>query len=255
RLARPASSSIPDHAPQPSRDRPPAVPTNEMVAGGDGVDAATTPLPNRAATDDGREQTGASGEADDVGTDAATIETQASMESRLQAVAHLCTEFGRVGGRDEILLLLEDAARALDATGLIVWLWDESSEELRPALVHGYSNSVLAHLPTVRRDADNATAAAFRSANTCEVAASAQATGALVVPLLTPEGCAGVLAVELEPGIQPVGSPRATAMILAAALAQLVHRSRPAAQRPHGDRTVPATGKFGPPVRPVKVRR
>jgi hypothetical protein len=124
-------------------------------------------------------------------------------------------------------VLLEHSARALDATGLIVWLWDESVDALRPTLVHGYSDQVLAHLPTVTRDADNATAEAFRSAMPCEVAASVYATGALVVPLLIPEGCAGVLAVELQPGIQAPESVRALATLLAAALAQFVHRSRP----------------------------
>ena len=153
----------------------------------------------------------------------------AAMEARLVTVANVCTELGRARGRDEVMMLLEDSARALDARGLIVWLWDESSEALRPVLVHGYSDHVLAHLPTVTRDADNATAEAFRSARTCEVAASARVTGALVVPLLVPQGCVGVLAVELQPGVQPPASLRALATILAAALTQIVHRSRPAA--------------------------
>ena len=152
----------------------------------------------------------------------------AAMEARLVTVANVCTELGRVRGRDEVMMLLEDSARALDARGLIVWLWDESSEALRPVLVHGYSDHVLAHLPTVTRDADNATAEAFRSARTCEVAASARVTGALVVPLLVPQGCVGVLAVELQPGVQPPASLRALATILAAALTQIVYRSRPA---------------------------
>jgi hypothetical protein len=181
------------------------------------------------------------------------------MELRLEEVAKLCTEFGCAGGRDEILLLLEDSARALDATGLIVWLWDESSGVLRPTLVHGYSDQVRALLPTVRPDADNATAAAFRSASTCEVTASAQATGALVLPLLIPEGCAGVLAVELQPGLQPLGSLRGLATVLAAAVAQLVLRSRPATQRSlvpepadgtlDPDRVVRQTDETTPPAR------
>jgi hypothetical protein len=37
-----------------------------------------------------------------------------------------------------------------------------------------------------------------------------------------------VLAVELQPGVQPPRSLRALATILAAALTQVVHRSRPA---------------------------
>ena len=96
--------------------------------------------------------------------------------------------------------LLQEMARILDAIGLIVWVWDPLAAELMPALAYGYSDKVLAQLPTVKRDTDNATAAAFRSAQTCAINGSDQASGALVVPLLTPAGCAGVLAIELQHG-------------------------------------------------------
>jgi len=176
-------------------------------------------------------------------------------EAILEAIAHLCTEFGRVGSRSEVEQLLQDSASALGATGLIVWLWDEVAEELTPALVHGYSERVLAHLPAVRQDADNATAAAFRSANTCEVAATAYTSGALVIPLLVPERCAGVLAIELEQGVEPTGSVRAVATLLAAALAQLVNRSQSAEVRTPVEPTVPAVTTSRPPVHPARVRR
>jgi hypothetical protein len=233
-----AAPSVPGHVPQLSSDGQVADPMDETVAEARADDDAAPPLPNLGAAEDGREQAAASSQDVDARADAASDERLALIESRLEAVSSLCTELGRVGGHDEILMLLEDSARALDATGLIVWLWDESSEALWPALVHGYSDQVRARLPTVRRDADNATAEAFRAARTCEVAATAQATGALVVPLLLPEGCAGVLAVELQPGIQPPGSFRALATFLAAALAQLVHRSLPAAQRSQADESL-----------------
>jgi hypothetical protein len=172
---------------------------------------------------------------EDVQADAPAADEGVS-ESRLDGVATLCTLLGRTEDRDEILLLLDEAARALDARGLIVWLWDQRTEALLPALVHGYSDQVLAQLPSVGRNADNATAAAFRSATACEVAASAHATSALVLPLLIPEGCAGVLAVELQAGIR-ASAVRPVATIVAAALAQLVRRSRfgrigPAARLP-----------------------
>jgi transcriptional regulator with XRE-family HTH domain len=180
------------------------------------------------AADDRREQAPPEqGQETGVPAEAAPHERPASIDARVEAVAILCTEFGRAGSRDRILTLLEDSARALDAAGLIVWLWDKSVDALRPTLVHGYSDQVLTHLPMVERDADNATAEAFRTARPCEVAASAQATGALVVPLLIPEGCAGVLAVELQPGVDARGSVRALATLLAAALAQFVLRARP----------------------------
>jgi hypothetical protein len=139
-----------------------------------------------------------------------------------QAVAHLCTEFGRVENLTDAQPLLQQAARLLDAIGLIVWVWDELAGQLRPTLVHGYSDKVLAQLPTVRRDADNATAAAFRTARTCTIHGSDHDSGALVVPLLTPGGCAGVLALELQHGSEQTKSVRAVATIIAALLAQLI---------------------------------
>ena len=133
--------------------------------------------------------------------------------------------------RGAVRELFQQSADALSAAGLIVWLADDSGEALRPGLVHGYSDKVLAQLPAVTRDADNATAAAFRTARPCEVAATAHTSGALVVPLLIPDGCAGVLAIELQQGVRTSRSLRAVAVFVAAALTQLVHRSRPA-ERP-----------------------
>ena len=140
----------------------------------------------------------------------------------LLAAAHICTELGRVEDPGEILALLRDAARLLDARGLIVWIWDALSAELKPALVHGYPDAVRARLPALRADADNVTAAAFRSASTCAVNGDARSSGALVVPLLRSASCAGVLAIELPHGSEKIPAVRAVATFLAAMLAQLV---------------------------------
>lgn len=165
----------------------------------------------------------------------------ATSEPDLLAVAHLCTEFGRVQTTDDVQPLLEEAAHILEATGLIVWIWDGTAAELRPALVHGYSERVLAQLPPVRRDADNATAAAFRSATTRAIGGNAHTSGALVVPLQTPAGCAGVLALELQNGSEQTKSIWAVATIFAALLAQLIDAQaaevpRPAEHEPFSDR-------------------
>ncbi len=145
----------------------------------------------------------------------------AAYEPDFLAVAHLCTDLGRAASADEVQPLLREAARILDATGLIVWMWDDSAAVLRPALVHGYSDRIVAQLPVVRCDADNGTAAAFRSGQTCVIDGSDRVTGALVVPLLTPAGCAGVLALELQHGGERAKSVRAAATLFAALLAQL----------------------------------
>ncbi len=147
---------------------------------------------------------------------------EASPDPDFAAVAHLCTELGRVETAKEMQPLLPEAARILNATGLIVWIWDGLAAALRPALAHGYSDRVLAQLPAVDREANNATAAAFRSAQLCVINGTDRSSGALVVPLLTPAGCAGVLAIELPRGSQETTAVRAVATIFAALLAQLI---------------------------------
>jgi transcriptional regulator with XRE-family HTH domain len=178
-----------------------------------------------------------------------------SCEPDVLAAAHLCTEFGRVEKPSEVQPLLQEAARILDAVGLIVWVWDALAEELRPALAHGYSDRVLAQLPTVRRDADNATAAAFQSAQTCAIRGSDHESGALVVPLLTPAGCGGVLAIELQHGSEETRSVRAIATIFAAQLAQLIGDARPAEVRPQADMIVPRFENFRTPILRSSLRR
>jgi GAF domain-containing protein len=139
----------------------------------------------------------------------------------LSAVAHLCTRLGRALAVRDVAPVLEDVARILDAVGLSLWLWHPPVSALRAVLAHGYSDQWLARLPVVRRDADNAIAAAFRSAETCIVNSGDVATGAVVVPLLTPGGCVGVLALELRHGGEQHESVRALTTILAAQLSML----------------------------------
>jgi len=148
-------------------------------------------------------------------------------EPDLLEVAHLCTELSRVDDTSVAGGLLQRAVSVLDAIGLIVWVWHPETSELKPALAHGYSEKVLAQLPKVERNTDNATAAAFRSAHTCVVKGSDQASGALAVPLMAPAGCVGVLAIELPRGSEQRESMRALVTILAAQLARVVAAVRP----------------------------
>ena len=160
--------------------------------------------------------------------DCPAVKAPAASEPDFLAAAHLCTELGRVHKTHEAAPLLEEAVRILDAVGLIVWVWAPQAAQLKPALAHGYSDKVLAQLPKVGRDTDNATAAAFRSAQTCVVNGRDLASGALVVPLMTPEGCVGVLAIELRHRSEQRESVRALATIFAAQLATLIGAARPA---------------------------
>jgi transcriptional regulator with XRE-family HTH domain len=143
-------------------------------------------------------------------------------EPDLIAAANLCTELGRVERSDQLPSLLREAARILDATGVVVWVWDAMTAELKPVLVHGYPDRLKARLGAVQRDAANITAVAFRTAQTCVVKGGEEASGALAVPILTAAACAGVLAIELPHGAEQAPAVRAIATFLAAMLAQVI---------------------------------
>jgi len=138
------------------------------------------------------------------------------------AVALLCTRLARALDVCDVTPVLDEAARVLRAVGLILWVGDRQGSELTPVYTHGYSDEMTAHLGRVSRDSDNAIARAFRSAEARVVDGDDMATGAVVVPLLTPTGCAGVLALELRHGGERLECVRAAATILAAQLATLV---------------------------------
>jgi hypothetical protein len=150
-------------------------------------------------------------------------------EPDLAAAAYLCTELGRVEDPRHVTPLLGELARLVDAVGLIVWVWDPHVAALTPALPYGYSDEVLAQLPNLPRDARNATAAAFRSAQMCSVSGGEVASDALVLPLLTPAGCAGVLALELQHGGARREPIQALATIFAAQMARVVGAMPPVA--------------------------
>lgn len=150
----------------------------------------------------------------------------------LLSAARLCTELGRVETAAQVQPLLREAAAILDATGLIVWVWNPPAAELRPVLVHGYSEQAVTRLGGVGRNDDNATAAAFRLAQTLSVRGTGHTSGALALPLMTPTSCAGVLTIELRHGSEETASVRAVATFFAAMLAQLVGGGTPAAAEP-----------------------
>lgn len=137
-------------------------------------------------------------------------------------VAHLCTRLASAVDVCEVTPVLEDAAGVLHALGLTLWVRDQFGYELMPVFAHGYSTELTAHLGPVSRDSDNAIAHAFRTAEAGVVDGGDVATGAVVIPLLTPGGCAGVLALELQPGGERLECVRVAATILAAQLSTLI---------------------------------
>ncbi|MBW8861227.1 MAG: hypothetical protein JF601_02505 [Acidobacteria bacterium] len=139
----------------------------------------------------------------------------------------MCSALARAQTTADVPPLLAELARILDGIGVILWMWDPIASELRPALTHGYSDRVVAQLPRVERDTNNATAAAFRTGRTCVVKGDDVDNGALAVPLMGPIACVGVLAIELPERREEKESVRAYATIVAAQLATLMGTAEP----------------------------
>lgn len=147
---------------------------------------------------------------------------RAAVTPRLLTTAQLCRELARVVESRQLPSLLERAARVLDASGIIVWVAEPSRQTLVPALAHGYEQRVVARMGSIHRDANNAAAAAYRSSEVRTVAGDSHTNGAVIVPLLTSDGCVGVLSAEMRGGSEKDESSQALATIFAAQLATIV---------------------------------
>lgn len=163
--------------------------------------------------------------------------TEESAPTRVDApevtrAADLCVELARVQEPRQMAALLERTAQVLNAAGVIVWMADPDRRELVPTLTHGYAPAALARFGTIARDADNATAAAFREGTLKTVAADGPASGAIVAPLVTPSGCVGVMAAEVAAERERDAVTRALARIIAAQIASLLGPPPAAARAP-----------------------
>ena len=110
----------------------------------------------------------------------------------------------------------------LDASGIILWIADPDGRELNPIFAQGYPQQLVNRLGTISRDAENATAAAFRTSLLQTVMADEISGGAIAAPLVTPGGCVGVMAAEVRHDSERQDAKLAAATIVAAQLATLV---------------------------------
>jgi len=136
----------------------------------------------------------------------------------LKAAADLATDFGRVQDMKDLSQLISRAATLTDASGVVVWLGNAQGADLRPVLTYGYSQQVVSRLAPVPRSASNAAAAAYRTGTLQIVPSQPFSSGAIVAPILGPEGCIGALSAEFR-GAEASESVQAFAAIVAAHLA------------------------------------
>jgi hypothetical protein len=146
----------------------------------------------------------------------------------LRTAADLCTDLSAMAASEELPALLARAADLMNANGLIVWVLD-ATDALRPAIGHGYPPKALARIGAIPSDSSNATAAAYRDARMQVVVGSDGASGALATPLRSANRCVGVLSAELRDGWESSDAVQASAAIVAAQLATMLHTEPPAA--------------------------
>ncbi|MEX2272290.1 MAG: GAF domain-containing protein [Vicinamibacterales bacterium] len=137
----------------------------------------------------------------------------------LAQAADVCVDLARLLDARDLQAVLARVAEVVNADGLIVWMIDPAGNAIAPALSHGYSPAIMARVGPLALEADNATAAAWRSKSVQVVGADGTHPGALAVPLLTRAGCMGVLAVELRNGRERASDVQSLARIVAAQLA------------------------------------
>lgn len=216
-VGRPAAASLPDATPEPAGDG-----EREMDWRLDRPVERTAPEPDRPARPVAVVRSPATPPVEPTPPAAARDAIGRSDDASLAAAAEVCTDLARVKDGDQLRDALGRAARVLDASGVIVWIADADGRGLKPLLTYGYPEEALRRIPTLPRDADNATAAAWRDGLTHVVEATDAAPGAVAVPIPGPDGCIGVLAAEIGHHREAAQSTRAVAQLVAAQLAVLI---------------------------------
>lgn len=148
--------------------------------------------------------------------------TAAAAPIGLADAADVCVDLARLLDGRDLPALLERAASAIGATGLVLWVIDEDRTTLRATLGHGYSDRMLHRLGSLQVSADNVTSVACRTLQPQVVpSASAAASGAIAVPLISSTGCVGVLAAEVK-GVAAGDTHVAVARVIGAQLSAVI---------------------------------
>ena len=153
-----------------------------------------------------------------------TVRTEPRHSTPIMKVAsEICTDLGRVNESADLENLLGRAADLMDASGLVVWMGNAVGGDLRPVAAHGYAAQTIAKMPAVPKDANNAAAAAYRTgALQIVLARPGTSSGALVAPLLTPDGCIGALSAEIKGRGETSDSTQSLSVLFAAQLASVL---------------------------------
>jgi hypothetical protein len=194
----------------------------------------------------------------DTTTHAEAGQAERAAAARLSSAADLCVALARVQDTRDLPALLAHITRVLDAHGTIVWLADSTERLLKPALAHGYRDAAIVRLGAIAWDAPNPAADAFRRRDARLVNPVGGAPGAIIVPLVSASGCAGVVTIELktaesragEPAVAP-GPDLATLALARIFVAQLAGLIAPAAAAPEAADPAPQAAARNAVASPV----
>jgi hypothetical protein len=149
------------------------------------------------------------------------VAAPASPPPALRDVAEVCSQLARAADTSAFPEILQRAAAALDAAGVVLWISDPDATELIAVASHGYAQAVLTRMSPIVRDAENVTAAAFRTGLVQTVSGDGRSNGAIAAPLVNASGCVGVLSAEVRNDGEREPARLALASIVAAQLATL----------------------------------
>ena len=145
----------------------------------------------------------------------------AAPSTELRDVAEVCTQLARAADISSLPTILQRTALALDAAGVVLWITNPDGAELLAVASHGYAPAVLSRMGPIERDAENVTAAAFRTGLVQTVKGDTVSNGAIAAPLVNASGCVGVLSAEVRHDREREPARLALASIVAAQLATL----------------------------------
>lgn len=154
----------------------------------------------------------------------------------LAEAANVCTAFGSVKDIADLKDLLARAGQLIDSSGLVVWLGNDTGGDLQAVVAYGYADQVLARMKAIPRTAENAVAAAYRSAALQVVPANGPSLGAIVAPIVSVDGCIGALTAETRAGRESSPEIQSLATIFAAQLAGILANAGTATDTVSSDR-------------------
>ena len=150
------------------------------------------------------------------------LEPSVPLRSILE-VSEICSDMSSLADTGALSGVLDRAAAAINATGVIVWIASNDGNTLSPVASHGFDQKLVTRIGRIARDSANLTAMAFRENVPRVSAATSTAPAALAVSLCGPTGPVGVLSVELKPDVPADEARVALATIFAAQLATLAN--------------------------------